>query len=227
MASVIIGLTGPKRGGKNTVAEMLMAFDPDFVAGAFADKLRAMALAVDPYVETMLSPNFGRLSRVIELLGWDNAKAFPDVRRLLQRMGTEMGRREIDNDFWVNAFNTFVTKELGADQSLVITDVRFTNEIDYVHQIGGTVWRINRPEAEDGDPHPSEREWRDAVPDLTIENTRTLVDLRASVRAALGLVQRGIVNGRSQSLEVFPPGYPIIRPAGPDSVELVGKPETG
>lgn len=72
---------------------------------------------------------------------------------------------------------------------VVITDVRFKNEMQAIRQQGGQLWRVKRPGAGlDGSAslHPSEAEqmsipdsWFDAV----IDNSGTLDDLRVTVQA--------------------------------------------
>ena len=83
--SMLIGLTGPPGCGKDTAADHLVK-NHGFVRVAFADTIREVALTIDPY------DHFFRLSDVINLIGWDRAKRQPEVRRLLQVIGTEAGR---------------------------------------------------------------------------------------------------------------------------------------
>lgn len=202
-----IGLVGPKRAGKDTVGDMICKIDPSFRKVAFADVLKATALGADPYVDcNHADPNlwagdfppfseFKRLTEVVQRLGWEKAKELPDVRRFLQRLGTEGGRQCIDDNVWVRAtWDQYVYPHVQAfDQevvweapSFVFTDVRFPNEIGAIRGVGGEIWRIERESAEDGDPHPSERAWREETPDLVIANhDGTLEELRNRVECAL------------------------------------------
>ena len=134
--SMLIGLTGPPGCGKDTAAAHLVKTH-GFVRVAFADTIRQVALAIDPYV------HFFRLSEIVDLYGWDKAKRQPEVRRLLQVIGTEAGRDFHGADVWVD--RTFAAiKQLGPDQPVVITDVRFDNEARRLRTFGGRLVRIRR-----------------------------------------------------------------------------------
>ena len=134
--SMLIGLTGPPGCGKDTAAAHLVKTH-GFVRVAFADPIRQVALAIDPYV------HFFRLSEVIDFLGWDRAKRQPEVRRLLQTIGTEAGRDIHGTDVWIDKTFSAIT-QLGADQPVVITDVRFDNEARRLRTFGGRLVRIRR-----------------------------------------------------------------------------------
>lgn len=187
----IIGLCGPKHGGKDTAAKFIMEMDVAFRRVAFADVMKQMALAIDPLVDTDVTSyekeTIIRLSVAVERAGWEEAKKLPDVRRFLQRLGTEGGRECLYQNVWVdNTWSKDVVPLRGRGFKVVITDVRFANEIKQLRAKGGDLWRIDRPEVEDGDNHPSEREWRQAAPDLVIKNDSTLAHLKWSVAMALG-----------------------------------------
>jgi hypothetical protein len=76
-------------------------------------------------------------------------------------------------------------------RGVVISDVRFRNEMRAIQRVGGRVIRIRRPSTLQGvaASHASERE-QDAIPDsafdLVIENRGTVEDLR---RIADGLIR--------------------------------------
>ena len=134
--TILIGLTGPPGCGKDTAADHLVK-DHGFVRLAFADPIRQVALAIDPYV------HFFRLSEIVDLYGWDKAKRQPEVRRLLQTIGTEAGRDVHGADVWVD--KTFAAiKQLGPDQPVVLTDVRFDNEARRLRTFGGRLVRVRR-----------------------------------------------------------------------------------
>lgn len=78
-----------------------------------------------------------------------------NFREMLQRFGTEMGRDVFGQDFWVD--QTLPVEGYYAGAKIVFTDVRFQNEIDRIHYIGGTVCRIKNPRhLVNKDPHSSE-----------------------------------------------------------------------
>ena len=62
-------------------------------------------------------------------------------REALQKMGTEVGRDVFHEDFWVLQLEHRMKEQ---NKPIVITDVRFPNEIDWIHKMGGSVYEIQR-----------------------------------------------------------------------------------
>lgn len=182
-----VGLCGAATCGKNTAADALTRRGWQPVA--FADPLRAMAIAVDPYVEIpgLEGVSFLRLSYVVDNLGWDHAKAYPDVRRFLQRLGTDGVRNHLGTELWVQAAMA------RADAPSVFTDVRFPNEAQAIRDAGGIVIRLYRPDADPVIGHVSEDAMNDWPVDVTIANDATIGELHVRVQAAVD----GFVRARS------------------------------
>jgi dephospho-CoA kinase len=188
----LLGLIGRARTGKDTAARFLADFG--FARYAFADPLREAALGLDPIVDARLvygDPGRGddlgqasivetRLSLAVRLLGWDAAKeAYPEVRRTLQRLGTE-SVRALDETFWVRALAARLDAETGP---AVVTDVRFPNEADLIRSRGGLIVRVTRPHAPATLAHSSESALDRYDDDVVLANTGSLDDFRATVRA--------------------------------------------
>jgi len=180
---MIIGITGHMQAGKSTIGQYLVE-DFGFVQAAFADPLKQMVLALDPWVampvcsthqEDEENVHFRLLSAVVQHEGWERAKKYPDVRRLLQRMGTEAGRQVLGEDLWIN--HMWKTSIVGYHFDVVITDVRFKNEAVAIREWGGYVWKVTRPGYE-GDGHASELEIDEIDEDFQIPNWWTKHVLR-------------------------------------------------
>ena len=112
------------------------------------------------------------------LLGFTAKRNSPEVRRLLQVFGTEVGRDMLGPEVWINQ----VFKKLDtfpADQSVAITDVRFPNEADALWARGGFLVRLNRDTSQHRGvmDHRSETESAALVADHTMPNHGTLDDL--------------------------------------------------
>lgn len=154
----LIGLTGKKRSGKDTVADRLVSTH-GYTRFAFADIMKEMLLRIDPWVQWSPVGN-GRLSRLVDLVGWERAKEEPEVRRLLQALGTEAGRALFGESFWIDRtfaqIAEFHSHGMFPPRPVVITDVRFKNEADAVRAAGGLIVRLVRPDVVSSDTHPSE-----------------------------------------------------------------------
>jgi hypothetical protein len=181
----LIGLSGYAGSGKDEAANVLMRH-AGFTRIAFADVLRDVALAIDPYVEYSpgddIEPGkYWRLTDVIDTFGWDTAKnTLPDVRRLLQRLGTEAGREILGDNIWVDT----AFKNAQADK-IVITDCRFPNEAAAVRERGGLVVRIHRPGVGPRNDHASETSLTDYDFDFHIVNDGSLERFHKKVLDAL------------------------------------------
>jgi len=181
---IAIGLTGLARSGKDTAASWLVDHH-GFTRFAFADIMKDAVYTLDPLVEVSDPGDLdglhmhARLAQVVDTYGWEGAKEYPDVRRLLQRFGTEMGRGLFGEDFWVDLMAARVAQAAPAG-GIVFTDVRFANEADKVRDhFGGDVVRIVRPDAEglSGATGRHASEALDLDADITIVNDGTPDDL--------------------------------------------------
>lgn len=167
----LIGLTGFKRCGKSTVTQFLCKHY-GFKAYAFADALRNIASAVDPVIsmanisdrayEELIHQRKAegfreyRYNQLIEYLGYELAKEIPDFRLFLQRLGTEGVRATFGPNVWVDALDRRVS--LDGYGRVIISDVRFQSEAEWVRNNCGEVWWVQRPGYGGDDPHPSEAE---------------------------------------------------------------------
>lgn len=141
----IIGLTGVEGSGKDTVAEIL-----GWHRVAFADPLKAMLIALDPQIVLCGPPGDSvqskPLSALIELHGsLEEAKrAEPGVREAMRRLGPS-ATRALGFNPWLEAARLEVAPRLATGGSVVITDVRFPDELEWLRSIGGLVVEVIRP----------------------------------------------------------------------------------
>lgn len=199
---MIIGLAGYKRSGKNLTAEIMGHYLGDAMDQmAFADPLRAMAVAVDPIVAWDSQAGMISYADVMEALGYEAAKdTYPASRIFLQRLGsegvrdvlgTEYGLTELlgGDSMWVALARRRARLSAEAGKIPVFTDVRFPDEADMIRAEGGKVIRVWRGENTSGDTHQSETALDGYQFDHTIDNTGTSSELWAKVSQALDFVQ--------------------------------------
>jgi hypothetical protein len=174
--AAIVGFTGYAGVGKDTAAAALVA--RGYQRLAFADCLREILLAVDPLVPVPGTSTFARLSAVIDDRGWQDAKVqIGEVRDLLQRLGTEGGRRILGDDVWIDATFSKIT----ARGRYVVTDVRFDNEAARIRALGGHVYRIVRPGVGPINSHATEAGISDTYITGTISNAGTIEALEKEI----------------------------------------------
>ena len=186
---MIVGVVGLAGAGKDTFAEVLVE-EYGYKRVSFADKMREALLALDPIVHLDYSDVWAgepvRLSAAVTMHGWDRAKRdIPEVRQLLQRMGTEVGRDLFGLDFWVDQALCCV----GPADKVVVTDVRFDNEADAIRKRHGLLVRINRPGIEPlPGGHASEAlAGRAAFQGIEVPNTEGIDRLHTHARAVMAV----------------------------------------
>ena len=168
----IIGLTGYAQSGKDTVASVLVE-KYGYSRIAFADKIRDFLYGINPMVAC--SPT-GYLQDLVNLVGWDTAKQEPQVRRLLQDLGIS-ARDLIDENIWVNA----ALNNVGKNERVVITDVRFENEAAMIKLMGGQLWRVKRTGIGPVNDHISESQMDGHKVDQIFVNNGSIEDLQVLI----------------------------------------------
>ena len=150
----LIAFTGLKGSGKDTAAAGLLRGGSNFRKIAFAEPLKAM-------LSTLLQSRGCSVYDVSRYLEGDLKEEPTDFlmgrtpRHAMQTLGTEWGRGLIDSALWVDTFQRRVRETWSKGLSVVVTDVRFPNEVEAVHALGGVVYCVLRPgTVETG--HPSE-----------------------------------------------------------------------
>lgn len=168
----VIGVCGPEGAGKSTVGKFLVEHYGAAVI-PFAQPLKKMleALGVPP------RNLYGSLEDKLEPL---DVLCGHSARWAAQALGTEWGRDLIGGEIWVNAWKAAVE---ATDQHIIVADdLRFLNEAEAVHALGGHVVCVQRPEADDRQgltAHRSQEYWK--LPhDATLTNSGDLSELRKS-----------------------------------------------
>jgi hypothetical protein len=136
----LIAFCGRAGAGKTTAARRLVAAH-GYARAPFAAGLKAM-------LTILLRLQRADEDEIAELIDGaakeDRCRylAGASARRAMQTLGTEWGRA-IDPDFWVKVWRA----SLPDGQRIVVDDLRFANEANAVHDMGGLVVRIDRPDA--------------------------------------------------------------------------------
>lgn len=182
---VLIGLMGIKGSGKTSAALYLMK-QYGFIEKSFAECLKRACQEL-----FLLSDS--------QVFGTQEEKETPDdrwfgctPRKMLQFVGTDLLRNNLNtimpglgNDIFIHHFKLWYESEIKKNPNLcvVVSDVRFQNEIDFIQKIGGFVIKINRPSVMTNDMHSSEMELQSITTyDYLIENTGTLEDFYYKIR---------------------------------------------
>ena len=209
---MLIGVVGFIGSGKGTVGDLLE--QRGFIKDSFAKPLKDACAVMFGWPRDLLEGDTEESRNWREQPDdfWSEkmGKKF-SPRLALQLLGTEAGREVFHKDIWVNS----LLKRAG-DKNVVITDVRFKNELKFIQKNNGIVVRVKRgPEPEwyedaikvnKGDRyigwalakdrlkrkgiHVSETDWVGSKFDYTIENDGTLEDLGKKVDGLLQFIKQ-------------------------------------
>lgn len=176
---ILIGLSGKKLAGKDSFYHALKnVSDIPVIRIALADDLK------DEVYQYVLKPH--GIER--EALDSHKKKFF---RLILQGWGTDFKRNLFGNDYWLTKLQAKLLEQqlINNRVIVVITDVRFKDEAEFIRQSGGILLRIDRPPQTfkerilrwfgfNKDKHPSECDldkYKHFY--LKIKNNKTLNDL--------------------------------------------------
>lgn len=163
---MVLGLTGYARSGKNTIADEFVK-NANFEQVGFADNLKSILYSLNPYI--FKNGIYFHLQGLVDRFGWDESKSITEIRELLQKLGTEGGRAALGENVWIDGlFN----KPHGA--KLVISDLRFENEMQAIHERGGYIIRVERPGVGPINNHSSEN--IDFDVDFVVMNDKTPIE---------------------------------------------------
>lgn len=151
---MIVGFVGFIGSGKDTAADYLVNFH-GYRRDSFANTLKDAVACVFGWDRTLLEGRTKEAREWREQVDpwWAARLNMPNLtpRLMLQLWGTEVCRTGFHDDIWIASLENKMRK---TTDNIVISDVRFPNEIKAIHNAGGIVVRIKRG----ADP-----EWYDAA----------------------------------------------------------------
>lgn len=183
---MIIGLSGKKQSGKDTAAKIIISLlkghtqneilynssivptlsNNNIQLYRFADAVKECASIILNVNKELFENNDFKQQKIGK--DWGNLT----YRDFLQKFGTEVGRA-INPNIWLNV----VKNKIDKNKHTIIADVRFVNECDMIHEMGGIIIRLERNTGII-DKHISETELDGYEEfDYVVENNGSLGDL--------------------------------------------------
>ena len=203
---MIVGFVGFIGSGKDTAADYLVNFH-GFRRDSFANTLKDAVANVFGWDRTLLEGRTSEARAWREEVDtwWAERLGMPNLtpRWVLQYWGTEVCRQGFHDDIWIASVENKMRK---TTDNIVISDVRFPNEIKAIHNAGGIVVRVQRGviphwydvaiQANKGVEnaqeflkkegiHTSETAWVGGKIDHIIYNDSTIDDLFAQIKKLL------------------------------------------
>ena len=174
----LVGLLGTKGVGKDTVA--------DYMVSHYNFDKRAFASPIKEACAILFQLPLARFEGEDKELCDEKHGLSP--RQMMQLVGTDFFRDKVRQDFWIDHFKRWYAAR-DPSRPVVVTDVRFQNEVDVIKALGGVVVRVTRPHDEqDGrhtmlDTHITEQGVAEVQGvDFTIVNGGSLEELQGKVK---------------------------------------------
>lgn len=169
---MLIGITGKKNSGKDTVAKIIILilydysdegverflYDDDLIdivpsdvkIRSFAEPIKRMvAELINEDVEALEDREFKEKELPVIFTSYGDRLT---PRKLMQLIGTEFGREMIHNDIWVD----LLFENYDSTKKWIISDVRFENEAIRILKEGGHLLQVVSEEVGIKDTHASE-----------------------------------------------------------------------
>lgn len=209
----LIGILGPAGSGKTTVGKILVE-KYDYKQLAYADALKDVASVMFGWDRKLLEGDTNESRAFRETTDDFWSKKFNMLvtpRIMMKHLGTEVLRECLNKDIWV----MIMERRLQNHDKVVITDVRFKNEIKLINSLDGKLVEVFRDPVPDyyyvakhansysehmacrmmqqhhPDVHSSEWEWIGTKTHGQISNNGTIQDLESAVDKMLDVLYNG------------------------------------
>jgi hypothetical protein len=214
---MIIGIVGHIGSGKDTVGNFItQTVGKTGRTDSFAAPLKDLCSSIFGWPRHLLEGNTmeSREFRETPDIFWTRKTGIDNFtpRLALQLVGTDVLRDHFHNDIWINSLE-YRLRKISDSDTVVVTDARFTNELDIIKHLCGTIiwvqrgelpaWYETAVEANGGnvvskrimttryrDVHQSEWNWAGYSVDHIIRNTGTLEDLKIKTSQILFQIQK-------------------------------------
>jgi hypothetical protein len=145
----VVGFCGFISAGKDTAADYLCNYH-GFRRDSFANSLKDAVSCVFGWDRILLEGRTSEARKWREQVDiwWSERLNMPNLtpRWVLQYWGTDVLRQNFHDNIWIASLENKIRK---TQDNIVISDVRFPNEITAIHNVGGIVIRVKRgPEPE-------------------------------------------------------------------------------
>jgi hypothetical protein len=183
---------GPELGRALAVFKAKVAIDTFGDLLRSNDEIREDLYTLDPFLDGDVT-----MAELLDSLAWDwddakNHRLYGfEVRRLLQKLGTEVVRESYGANAWVDVVARQIAEE--RPERAVLTDVRFDNEAEWLDAQGGLIVQIARPGVGPVNSHKSDAGISEHLVSVVVNNDSTLEALAARMDAlrktpAVGLI---------------------------------------
>lgn len=185
---MFIGIAGKRKSGKTTLTEHLMT---QFNAShqSFAEPLKIGLQALFHFSDAQLYGT--RIEKETPDERWFNTSP----RTIMQFIGTDLLRDqlhkimpELEQDIFIRSFD--LRYQTMNETMLIFDDLRFQNEVDYIHEKGGIIIQLLRDanQSDQYDKHASEQMLFENIDFVIDNNVLSLEETKQRVTAIVNAI---------------------------------------
>ena len=138
LIKMLVGFCGRAGSGKDACADHLCN-ERGFIKYAFAEPLKKGCQILFGLRDDQI---YGDSKEIVD------SRYGKSPRQILQYIGTDVIRANYGEDFWIKHFKNFFEQQMQVspigDRNIVVSDIRFQNEVDTINTLGGVVYFIDR-----------------------------------------------------------------------------------
>lgn len=195
---MIIGLCGAQGVGKDTIGDILVS-EYGFTKITFAAALKDVVSILFSWPRDLLEgiTEESRLWRETIDMYWSEKMGVSGFtpRKALQYVGTDLLRRQLYDNIWVNIVENKISMLLSLNQetNIVITDCRFINEFNMIKKFSGSqIFKIVKDVGIQltNTNHSSEVDWQNYNFDRILYNNKTVSDLKLQIKSIINAINK-------------------------------------
>lgn len=142
----IVGLTGLAGSGKNSVANILVKNYHNWKIVSSGSAVKDVCAVMFDWPRNLLEGDTveSRQWRETTDSYWTEKLGYNFTPRIaMQWLATDIVRKQLSENFWINKTEKTIRNIIeNTDYNVVITDVRFKNEIDLIRKLHGEIWQV-------------------------------------------------------------------------------------
>lgn len=170
---MIIGILGKKYSGKDTIADYFVE-NFNFQKYTLASTLKSICKLLFNFTDEQLNTSQKEIVDDV----WNISP-----RKCMEFLGTDIFRNEINelipnigDNFWIKVLTSKINND-NKHNNIVISDVRFQNEIDYIHKLGGIIIKVQKHDNPNYEYSSIENNIDTLIGDYVVDNNHSIDDL--------------------------------------------------
>lgn len=144
MNEIVYAFCGYKRSGKDTCGKLMQEIDPEFVRISYAGILKDVLSSMFSWERHLLEGGTIESEEFRNSVDqwWSEKLNIPNLtpRFMLQYFGTDIVKKNLKENFWALCVERLISR----NKKVVITDLRFPDEVEMLDKYNSYIIRVKR-----------------------------------------------------------------------------------